>query len=231
MSKIVYNKVTLNVPDRYVNDNLMNRFLKQTYEKDELILINNFKETDNVLELGSCLGFLSVLVSKKVNNIISIEGNPELISSLNKTKLDNKCNNLHFKNTIVDKDNSSREMFTYDLIVAGSADRDDKLNPDYNNKWNKNIKKYNIETVTIESLEKEYNTHFNALLLDIEGGELNFFRQYKEYIKTNVEKIIVEMHGRLMKDKNYNDKCLNILKSCGFKVIREINGSYYLRRF
>ncbi len=34
MSKIVYNTVTLNVPDRYVNDNLMNRFLKQTYEKD-----------------------------------------------------------------------------------------------------------------------------------------------------------------------------------------------------
>ena len=230
MSTIVYNTVTLNIPNRYVNDNLMKRFKQQTYEKDELTLINNFKETDNVLELGSCLGFLSVLVSKKVNNIISIEGNPELIINLNKTKLDNKCNNLHFKNTIVDKDNSSKEMFTYDLIVAGSADRDDKQNPDYNDKWNKNIKKYNIETTTIESLEQEYNTHFNALLLDIEGGELNFFIQYKEYIKTNITKIIVELHGRLMKDKNYNGKCLNILKDCGFKIIRTINGSYYLSK-
>lgn len=228
MEKIEYNGVVLNIPKRYVNNNLLSRFNKHTYEKDELSLINYLNKDDNVLELGSCLGYLSVLVSKKVKNIISIEANPELSNSLELTKKNNNCLNLNFINTIIDKENINKEMFTYDLIVAGSADRDDKYNPDYNNKWNKNIKKYNIETTSIESLENDYSINFNTLLIDIEGGELNFFRQYKHYIKTNITKIIVELHGRLMNDSNYDSKCLNILKDCGFNIVSRNNGSFFL---
>ncbi len=206
----------------------MNRFKNNNYEKDELSLIKYLEKEDNVLELGSCLGYLSVLVSKKVKNIISIERNPELIDSLQQTKIDNNCHNLYFINTIIDKDNIYKEMFTYDLIVAGSADRDDKYNPDYNNKWSKNIKRYNIKTTDIEILEKEYDISFNTLIIDIEGGELQLFNQYKNYIKKNIKKFIVEVHGRLMKDNDFDQKCLNILNDCGFNIINNNNGSYYL---
>lgn len=230
MKKIEYNGVILNIPNRYVNNNLMNRFEKHNYEKDELNLIKYLNKDDNVLELGSCLGYLSVLVSKKVKNIISIEANPELSNSLELTKKSNDCQNLHFINTIVDKDNVDKEMFTYDLIVAGSADRDDKHNPDYNDKWNKNIKKYNIKTTNIETLEHDYSIHFNTLLIDIEGGELNFFMQYKDYIRNNIKKIIIELHGRLMKDENFDQKCLDILKDCGFSIISKNGGSYFLNK-
>ena len=121
-------------------------------------------------------------------------------------------------------------MFTYDLIVAGSADRDDKENPDYNNKWSKNIKKYNVQTTSIKSLEQKYNVSFNTLLIDIEGGELLFFNQYKDYIQNNIKKIIVELHGRLMKDKEFDNKCLTLLKECGFNVTLQKKGSYFLSK-
>ncbi len=230
MKKIDYNTVKLNIPNRYVNNNLMHRFKKKCYEKDELELITQLDKNDKVLELGSCLGYLSVLTSRKVDTIVSVEANPELFDALNVTKSDNNCQNLEFVSTIVDEENTTKEMFTYDLIVAGSADRDDKENPDYNNKWSKNIKKYNVQTTSIKSLEQKYNVAFNTLLIDIEGGELLFFNQYKDYIQNNIKKIIVELHGRLMKDKEFDNKCLNILKECGFNVTLQKKGSYFLSK-
>lgn len=228
--KVEYDNITLNIPERYAIDNLTNRFKKQIYESSEVSLIKYLESEDNVLELGSCLGYVSVLSSQRVKNIISIEANPELINSLEETKRDNKCNNLQFINTIIDKLTPEKEMWTYDLIVAGSADRDDKENPDYNNRWNQNIKKYNVKTTSIEDLEKNYNICFDTLIVDIEGGELDLFKQNKNYIKNNIKKIIVELHGRLMKDKQFNNKCLNILKDCGFNIISRNGGSYYLNK-
>ena len=228
--KVEYNNITLNIPERYAIDNLTNRFKKQIYESSEVSLIKYLESEDNVLELGSCLGYISVLSSQRVKNIISIEANPELINSLEETKRDNKCNNLQFINTIIDKSTPEKEMWTYDLIVAGSADRDDKENPGYNNRWNQNIKKYNVKTTSIEDLEKNYNICFDTLIVDIEGGELDLFKQNKNYIKNNIKKIIVELHGGLMKDKQFNNKCLNILKDCGFNIISSNRGSYYLNK-
>ena len=210
--KVEYNNTILNIPERYAIDNLMDRFKNKIYESSELSLLK-YLESD-----------------KKVKNIISVEANPELINSLEQTKKDNICSNLQFTNTIIDKTTPKREIWTYDLIVAGSADRDDRDNPDYNNKWNKNIKKYNVKTTSIENLEKNYNIHFDTLIIDIEGGELEFFKQNKNYIKDNITKILVELHGRLMRDREFDNKCLNILKDCGFNVVNRNNGSYYLNK-
>lgn len=230
MKQIDYNNTILNIPNRYVNDNLLSRFKRNSYEKDELSLIEYIDKNDNVLELGSCLGYLSVLVSKKCNNIVSIEANPELNDALYHTKIDNKCANLIFINSLIDKEIKIKEFYTYNCIVAGSADRDDKNNPDYNNKWNKNIKKYEIKTENIVNIEKKYDIKFNTLLIDIEGGELIFFNQFKDFIANNIKKIIVELHGRLMKDKMFNNKCINLLKEIGFTVKKKSNGSYFFSK-
>ena len=230
MNTIKYNNILLNIPLRYNNNNLLNRFKINKYEEDECTLIKYLDKYDNVLELGSCLGYLSVLVSNKVSNIISIEANPELMESLNKTKKDNNCDNLYFFNTIIDKNQDEKEFYTYDLIVAGSADRDDKNDPGSINKWNKNIKKYMIKTSTITDIEENNNIKFNSLILDIEGGELSFFEQYKDYIKLNINKIIVELHGVFMNDKKYDEKCIDILNNIGFKILDKINGSYYFKK-
>lgn len=228
MNRIIYNKITLNIPKRYYIKNLLNRFKQKKYEKDEEKLIINLNQNDVVLELGACLGYLSIVIAKKVKNIVSIEANPELIAALNKTKEDNKIDNLYFTNCIVDNKDSEKLFYTYNLIVAGSADRDDKFNPKNCNK--KKIKKYNVNCTTIDNLEKEYNLKFNTLFIDIEGGELIFIQQNLEYIKQNINKIIIELHGRFMKDKNFNKKCIDLLNYCGLKIKNKNGGVFYFTR-
>ena len=55
-----------------------------------------FNINDNVLELGSCLGYIASVLSKICNNIISIEANPELKDSLDNTKNANNLQNVTF---------------------------------------------------------------------------------------------------------------------------------------
>ena len=95
INQILYKDIYLNIPKRYNIPNLLNRFKDNSYEKNEYYLLNKYiNKNDNILELGSCLGFLSIVSSKKVNKIISVEANPELYKALLKTKKDNNCNNL-----------------------------------------------------------------------------------------------------------------------------------------
>lgn len=105
--------------------------------------------------------------------------------------------------TLVDSSRETKTFYTYDLVVAGSADRDDKENLD-NNRWNKNICKYNIQSKDIRDIEEENDCQFNTILMDIEGGELPFLLQYKDYIKENITKVIVELHGRLYRRRGYS---------------------------
>lgn len=226
--QLTYNEVVLNIPTRYCISNLLDRFKNKTYEKEEIQLINkHIDQNDIVLELGACLGCTSILCAKKCKYVCSIEANPELYASLNQTKEDNGCSNVAFYNAIVDTINTQVEFYTYNLIVAGSADRDDKENPDKNNSWNDNIVKYQVQTKTIGEIEQEQNLKFNTLILDIEGGEYIFFTKHKEYIQQNINKIIVELHGRFMKDKDYNMKCIQLLQSINFKVQEHTHGTYY----
>jgi hypothetical protein len=86
-SIIKYNNFIFNIPKRYYIDNLKNRFKNFTYEKDEINMISKyFNKNDYVLELGSCLGIVSCLLSNLSNHVISIEANPELKDCLELTK-------------------------------------------------------------------------------------------------------------------------------------------------
>lgn len=222
METINYNSVILYIPKRYAIDNLLQRFKTNSYEKEEVELLSFFNESHTILELGACLGYLSILLSRKVKEIYSVEANPELMESLEKTKESNKSKNLFLYNCIVDKEISSKQFYTYDLIVAGSSDRSD-----YNNNgWQNSMKKYTIPCKSIDT----FSNTINSLVIDIEGGELDFFQQNKEYIKKNIELILVELHGRFMSDKNFNEKCIYLLKESGFLIIKIIGSTYLFKK-
>ena len=72
------------VLSRYYHDNLLNRFENNIYENAEATMVNKYyKENDIVLEMGTCLGYISYILSKNVKSVISIEGNPELQNQSN----------------------------------------------------------------------------------------------------------------------------------------------------
>lgn len=222
MEKIVYNSITLHIPKRYSISNLLERFKKNTYEKEEVQLIEYFNTDHIVLELGSCLGFLSSLLSKKVQEIHSVEANPELMPALSLTKEANNCTNLFFYNCIVENKESTKVFHTYDLIVAGSADRSD-----YNkNGWETSMCSYTVPCKSMQS----FSTTFNALVIDIEGGELPFFQDNIDYIEKNIRIILVELHGRFMDDRHYNEKCIQILTKIGFVIFKTVGSTYLFKK-
>ena len=127
MKSILYNNVKLYIPERYYHNDLLDRFKENRYEKEESEMIKKyFTKIDNVLEIGSCLRYVTSLLSKKVNSVITIEANPELKEGLNLCINNNNLSNITFYNTYISNNNDVIEFQTYDNIVAGSGDREDK---------------------------------------------------------------------------------------------------------
>tara|TARA_B100001094_G_C18161135_1_gene789414 strand:+ start:1505 stop:2197 length:693 start_codon:yes stop_codon:yes gene_type:complete len=230
MKVVNYLGFNIYVPIRYYHSNLIERFEKNIYEKEEIGFITKyFNNNDYVLELGSCLGIVSGLLSKICNNVISIEANPELKESLELTKNHNKLDNLIFINGYLDKEKKEIEYQTYDNIVAGSGDREDK---EINNVrgWGNTQKIYNIQTIILNEIKNIEN--INSLVIDIEGGELKFLYNFDNFIKSNIKKICIELHGHLMKENedSFNSKCINKIIKNGFKLIERNGISYYFEK-
>ena len=228
MKNIIYNNTKLYIPERYYHNNLLDRFEENRYEKEESKIVSNyFNQTDNVLEIGSCLGYVTSLLSKKVNSVITIEANPELKESLELCISNNNLNNVTFYNTYISNNNEYIDFQTYDNIVAGSGDREDK---EINNVrgWGHTQKVYTINPTKL--LDIPNINSINAMVLDIEGGELKFFEENKDFINKNIKKICIELHGHLMKDKNFDNKCLKILNDMQFKIKKKDGISYYLEK-
>ena len=220
MKNYVYENKTLFIPDRYYHTNLTNRFQKKIYEKEEVYLCKkHFNKNDNVLELGSCLGFVTSILSDQCNYVASIEANPELKECLNETKKANIMNNVEFLHGYLSTTKTKRDFQTYDNVVAGSGDREDLVTTNIFG-YGHTLKTYLIDTILINEVPK-YET-INALVMDIEGGELDFLNNFESYISKNIKKICIEIHGFLMKNPNFEKMCVQKIKDMGFKLIEKV---------
>ena len=226
MERISYNNIILYIPQRYYHDNLTNRFKNGVYEKDEATIVNTFYNNDDiVLEMGSCIGYITNLLSKKVKKVFSIEGNPELKESLEKCKKANDLKNVIFYNTFISSTKDYIDFQTYDNIVAGSGDRKDN-----GRGWGDSRKMYKIKTTKFQDIPNIND--INSLFMDIEGGELNILNDNIDFIRKNIKKITFEVHGHLMygdghpKSYEFNNKCFKILIDNGF-ILKHHSGCTY----
>ena len=228
LKEVTYQNYTLSVPERYLHDNLTKRFDESIYEKEETYLCKKyFNNNDNVLELGSCLGYIACILSKQCKNVVSIEGNPELKQSLDRTKILNNLENVIFINGYLDTVKTTHEFQTYDNIVAGSGDREDLVINNVRG-WGNTLKLYNVNTITLDEIQNIDN--INGLVMDIEGGELKILTDFSDFIKNKINKICIELHGHLMKDKKFDEKCIKKIISLGFKLKERVGISYYFEK-
>jgi len=228
MKHVCYKDILLYIPERNYNKDLTNRFKNNVYEKQEEYLINKyFNNNDIVLEVGSCLGFITVLLSRIVDSVISIEANPELINTLETTISKNNVKNVQLINGYISNTEEAIKFQTYDIIVAGSGDREDLSTTNIYG-WGDSLKIYDVECIKIVDIlnfEK-----INSIVLDIEGGELKFLNENFDFIKNKINKITIELHGNLMSDNKFNQKCIKILNDLEFKLVEKINKVYYFEK-
>lgn len=192
------------------------------YEVEEIKLLEFIPDINklSVLELGGCLGVVSVILNKKLDNPekhIVIEANPKLIKYLEHNKKINNCS-FSIKNALLTSNKENNIFYSYDKLVAGSAHRLDNIES--------NKTKHIIDTISLKELKDQINYNFDLLVMDIEGGELDFLL---EFDISDFKYVLVELHENLMYP-GFNKKCIDELNWRGFTVINNFGSSILLKK-
>lgn len=155
-------------------------FALENYELSEKYLIEKYLDrNDCVLELGGCLGVISLII----NNVLTNKSN-HVVFEIDKFKF-----SFLEKNRIVNK---SRFI----TVNAAVSNHDNIYFKQSNNFWGGELTKNPVGTIRVKSMNmnnisKTFNLKFNTLIMDIEGGEIEIFENES---LINFEKIIFENH-------------------------------------
>ena len=137
---------------------------------------------------------MTSLLSRKCKNVITVDANSELNKFLKKIKE----NNVLFVNKYI-TNNSDKVVFQPYDIVVGSGDIEDKVINNVRG-WGDSLKTYDIDIIDLIDISGIKN--INAMMLDMEDGEYIFLQTYIEFIKSNIKKLCLELHGHQMKVKD-----------------------------
>ena len=201
------------------------RMLKKKYEVEELELLDSIPNIEllSVLELGGCLGVISVVVNSRLTDPsrhVVVEANPKLIKYLEHNRDTNNCS-FSIVNGMLTTDPENNLFYSYKKLVAGSAHRMDDSKET-------NKTEHIVDTFTISEIESKYKTEFNLLVMDIEGGELEFLN---EFPTLNFKYILVELHQFIMPGiPNFNNKCLAKFKDRGYTRMQALGNSFLLKK-
>ncbi|WP_422350099.1 FkbM family methyltransferase [Flagellimonas sp.] len=199
--------VVLHIPFDLTDFKFRGRFALDLYEEEEAKYLSKYLSPNaKVLELGSCLGYVSCLVNNilaQKDQHVALEANPNLIPWIEKNREVNDCQ-FHLENSIVSP-TESNTFYIHKLIVGGSTKRETPV-------------KTEIKGLTITQLKEKYNIDFDTLVMDIEGGELSLLRNFKQEI-SGFKHIFFEIHpfaGILTEEEA--QECEEILKEIGFNL-------------
>lgn len=212
--------LTIHVPFHLTDFKFRGRFVLGTYEEEESRYLKEYLSPDaKVLELGSCLGYVSCLTNKLLSDNsahVVLEANPNLIPWIDKNKQENSCQ-FAIENCIISNEEMN-DFYIHHLIVGGSAKR-------------KTPNRINIKGETFQGLRKKYELDFDTLIMDIEGGELDLFRNYQEGI-AEFDQIFMEVHPFAnILTKEEAQECEDILSSIGFDIlVRDGNFQIWKKR-
>jgi FkbM family methyltransferase len=217
MEVVYYHSYGLCIPKRYYVSNLLTRFRDQTYEKEEYVFIKQWVGSkDVVLDVGACTGFLSLVASETAKHVVSVEANPELWPALQQTIIHNKKEEkISVVKGLLHESKMSVPFQTFDLIVAGSAHRIDD-----GQQWK--TSKRILESPCVCWNQLPHKDEISVMLLDIEGGELEFLHMYGNTLEKQVRVIIVELHERMTGIKGFDQQCHALLTVHKFKYIEHV---------
>jgi FkbM family methyltransferase len=174
------------------------------YEEREYEVLGKLLQAeDRVLELGSGLGFITVLCALRCGSerVTSVEANPHLLSTLRTTFL---CNGVspQLVPGVVSADGQAQTLFVNDNFWSSSThDRGGKPTL--------------VPGVAFESLLQRY--HPSVLVIDIEGGELALTGTT---IAPDVRAIIIELHAAVTGVEGA-DQVRSWITRHGFQITRD----------
>ena len=163
---------------------------------EQLMIYNNLKGNEKVLEIGGNIGRSSLVIASILqdnNNFVSLECNEEIAKQLEENR---DLNNFTFK--IENSALSKRKLIQKGMDTIPS----DTLFNGF--KW--------VNTITLDELRDKYKIDFDTLMLDCEGA-FYYILQDMPDILNNIKLIIMENDYHNMQHKIYID---NVLKQNNF---------------
>ena len=163
---------------------LQEAFYSGCYEKFELKIVKfQLQQNDIVMELGTGIGLLSSFCARKIGNerVFTYEANPALEPVIRDTyNLNNVSPNLEM---CMLGDQAGEQTF---YIAKGF--------------WESSIIKHHPDFRPVKISVKAFNEEVKRinpsfLILDIEGGEYEFFKYANLH---NIQKIAMEVHERII---------------------------------
>lgn len=180
--------------------------LLTNYECEDARLCQKlFTADDRVLELGSAIGFLSLYCTKilRVKAFAMVEANPNLADNI----AENFALNATPQPPLI-------------LAAAGASDGQATFNISrdyYSSGLNQNIDNctsVTVEQLTIPSLISRLDFVPNALIMDIEGSEVDIPIDHLALF----DKIVMELHGRFVGNDKI-ERFIRNLEAAGFRKL------------
>jgi FkbM family methyltransferase len=179
-------------------------FLGSSYEAEERELIRKFiRSDDSVLEAGACLGIVSCVTNKLLRDKrrhVVVEGNPLCLAAIHRNRAINQCGFL-VENCALSRQPDVTFYLHPVYIVGGTALRES----------NRPVR---VPGRSLHELDARYGP-FSALIMDIEGAELEAFEGAEDILK-KYRVVIVELHEWAIGAEPV-ERCREILRRAGLK--------------
>lgn len=163
------------------------------------------EEGDIVLDVGSAIGCVTLLASKKASVVIAVEPNPEYFYPLKERVLESNINNIVFINKATWNEQWFKE---FNIRGYGSSIANMSIT---------------VETDTIDNIISGLGiTHVDFMKMDIEGAEIESLLGAVNTLD-NTRKIVVSAYHYRNNNQNKNEQTYiwveKYLKSKGFNTI------------
>src|ERR1700722_4689161 len=197
---------TFTVPKDVTSRSYRACFLRGDYEQEERDLIRRWlRPDDSVLEFGACLGIVSCstnrLLTDKSRHVV-VEANPFCIATIYRNR---ELNQSGFLVEHCAVSNLPEVVFYLHpvYIVGGTTQR----------ATNRPVR---LPAKSFRQLDQERGP-FTALIIDIEGSELEVFEASVDVLK-RYRLVVVELHEFAIGAAGV-ERCREILHNCGLKLV------------
>ena len=175
------------VPPELTTLETRGEFLLHRYESVERRFTRKYIPADaTVLELGGCLGVVACAVNRRLadpRRHVVFEPHPQIAAWLEANRDRNRCR-FQIRRQVIGAGGPAA-FYLRDPYVGGSS----LLRP--------SGRRIAVESMTIAALESETGFSFDALIVDIEGGESAFFAENADLLG-RARQVIVEFHPQII---------------------------------
>jgi FkbM family methyltransferase len=194
-------------PSPFLNETRIKRMEEARYEGEEIAgALSVVREGDRVLEMGAGLGVVGAVTAfnAKPEAVLSFEANPALIPHIeNLYKLNGLQDVIEVRNQVVISAPERPETMTFHVhnsFLGSSLVDNDK----------RKTTPVEVDTVAFDEVLEEFKP--DVLIMDIEGGELEFLTHAN---LRGIRAVVIEFHPGVY-GKEGTGVCKDALRSAGF---------------